>query len=399
MLQEKLQRSHIQLETDLKNKIQFIQDSTNNENLQQFQELKQKIAIQSQHIENNKQQFSQLNTITDTSDANSEQLEQLSNKLNLLTSRQDELSEYDGVLQTSISALTEQLNNEYSAQKIHLDDIINEQESQQDSFKQLNETLTKRSQLFLVGLVATILISSIIFYYQDKANQSLPDNVAQELVVNKDSSRINQLEQQNHMLSQQFNDLKGSIIAIKHQNEEQLLQNALQNTGQQSQSQPISQSEQTNWEEELELLATDLEENQALLEYNLSLTQEDQVKIKQTISELSIRIESMATQLERLQQSTPRSSEQNSVVIDINSINHPYYAIQLLGAQEQESAVKFIQQHNLSANNRIIKTEYQNKPWYILVQGQYLSFTNAKKDLEQLPEALRINKPWIKKLP
>jgi len=393
---EKLQQSHLQLEKDLKNQIQLIQDTDKSENLQQFHELKQKIAIQSQQIEDNKQQFSQLNTLFDASDANTEQL---SEQLERLTSRHNELSDHEEILQTNVSALTEQINNEYSANKIHLEDIIIEQESQQDSFKQLNETLTKRSQLFLVGLAATIVISSIIFYYQDSDNNTSRN----DLIIDKFNVRIEQLEQQNKEFSQHFNNLNDSVTVIKNQNEEQLLQYALQNSSQQSQAKPtsqaISQTENANWEEELELLATDLEENQDLLQYNLSLTQQEQENIKQTISELSIRIESMAAQLSHLQHSPLQTPEQNSAVIDINSISHPYYAIQLLGAQKQESVMKFIHQYNLLDNNQIIKTEYQNKPWYILVQGQYMSFTNAKKALGQLPEALLINNPWIKKLP
>ncbi|MCU7801192.1 MAG: SPOR domain-containing protein [gamma proteobacterium symbiont of Lucinoma myriamae] len=214
----------------------------------------------------------------------------------------------------------------------------------------------------------------LLFYYQNNFNQSILDNNVdkQELItrlkttLNKESNiRIDNLEKHTtQMINKQLDGVKNSINDVKKQAQQQALQ--------------------SDWQKQHQLLQT-----------NIVQTQTEQQNLKQTIVELSNTISAMAAQIEHLK----KISSASSFITGIETINDSFYTIQLLGALNKDSVLHFVKQHNLSETSKIVKTEYQNKPWYILIQGNYKSFSKAQKDLRQLPESLKKNNPWIKKLP
>lgn len=402
-----------QSEEDVKNHIQLLRESDNNENLQHFQHLddhlntlsqqfsdasEQSISLQNllnhlqeqqntahgqqdeiakqfltqqQHLESHD---IQLNPILAKTNSNEQLLEQHSDTLKQLGSSQNRLAQHENKLKTRLVELVQQVNKEHASGQESLSEIDSKQQSQLASLEQLNHTVTGRSKLFTLGLITILAIAMLLFYYQNNFNQSILDNNVdkQELItqlkttLSKESNiRIDNLEKHTtQMINQQLDGVKNSIKDVKKQAEQQALQ--------------------SDWQEQHQLLQT-----------NIAQTQTEQQSLKQTVIELSDTISAMASQIEQLK----KISSTTSFITGIETINDSFYTIQLLGALKKDSILHFVKQHNLSETSKIVKTEYQNKPWYILVQGNYKSFSKAKEGLRQLPESLQKNNPWIKKLP
>lgn len=416
-LNDKINQFNEQLkksEDDVKNHIQLLRESDNDENLQHFQQLddhlntlsqqfsdasEQSISLQNllnhlqeqqntahgqqneiakqfltqqQHLESHD---IQLNPILAKTNSNEQLLEQHSDTLKQLGSSQNRLAQHENKLKTKLVELVQQVNKEHASGQESLSKIDSKQQFQLASLEQLNHTVTGRSKLFTLGLITILAIAMLLFYYQNNFNQSILDNNIdkQELItqlkttLSKESNiRIDNLEKQmTQMLNQQLDGVKNSIKDVKKQAEQQ---QALQN----------------NWQEQHQLLQT-----------NIAQTQTEQQSLKQTVIELSDTISAMASQIEQLK----KISSTSSFITGIETINDSFYTIQLLGARKKDSILHFVKQHNLSGTRKIVKTEFQNKPWYILVQGNYKSFSKAKEGLRQLPESLQKNNPWIKKLP
>jgi chromosome segregation ATPase len=415
-LNDKINQFNEQLkksEEDVKNHIQLLRESDNNENLQHFKHLdghlntlsqqfsdasEQSISLQNllnhlqeqqnstlgqqdeiakqfltqqQHLESHD---IQLNPILAKTNSNEQLLEQHSDTLKQLGSSQNRLAQHENKLKTRLVELVQQVNKEHASGQESLSEIDSKQQSQLASLEQLNHTVTGRSKLFTLGLITILAIAMLLFYYQNNFNQSILDNNVdkQELItqlkttLSKESNiRIDNLEKHTtQMINQQLDGVKNSIKDVKKQAEQQALQ--------------------SDWQEQHQLLQT-----------NIAQTQTEQQSLKQTVIELSDTISAMASQIEQLK----KISSTTSFITGIETINDSFYTIQLLGALKKDSILHFVKQHNLSETSKIVKTEYQNKPWYILVQGNYKSFSKAKEGLRQLPESLQKNNPWIKKLP
>ncbi len=78
--------------------------------------------------------------------------------------------------------------------------------------------------------------------------------------------------------------------------------------------------------------------------------------------------------------------------------NSSRWTIQLLGAREPETLLVFAQRHHLDNQAAWYKTWLSSKPYYVLVYGSYASRDSARAQINQLPQALRSAKPWVKSL-
>lgn len=76
--------------------------------------------------------------------------------------------------------------------------------------------------------------------------------------------------------------------------------------------------------------------------------------------------------------------------------NSSRWTIQLLGAREPETLLVFAQRHQLDSQTAWYKTWLSSKPYYVLVYGSYASRDAARAQINQLPDALRSAKPWVK---
>ena len=76
--------------------------------------------------------------------------------------------------------------------------------------------------------------------------------------------------------------------------------------------------------------------------------------------------------------------------------NSQNWTLQLLGARDPETLLKFAQRNQLSTNAAWYKTWLTSKPYYVLVYGSYNSRETARNAINGLPPQLRSLKPWVK---
>ena len=72
------------------------------------------------------------------------------------------------------------------------------------------------------------------------------------------------------------------------------------------------------------------------------------------------------------------------------------YTIQLSAGGEAAALVRYAKQKSLSGRYWIYQTEYNGKPWYVLILGEYGSSKQAKAAINAMPAALRQSQPWPK---
>lgn len=75
-----------------------------------------------------------------------------------------------------------------------------------------------------------------------------------------------------------------------------------------------------------------------------------------------------------------------------------HWTLQLLGAREPETLLKFVRRHHLSGQAAWYKTWLKGKPYYVLIHGSFSSRDAARNAIARLSPALRANKPWVKSM-
>jgi len=75
-----------------------------------------------------------------------------------------------------------------------------------------------------------------------------------------------------------------------------------------------------------------------------------------------------------------------------------YWTLQLLGAREPKTLLKFSRRHKLGTNAAWYKTWLKAKPYYVLVYGSYTNRDAARNSIAGLSPQLRALKPWPKSL-
>jgi len=74
------------------------------------------------------------------------------------------------------------------------------------------------------------------------------------------------------------------------------------------------------------------------------------------------------------------------------------WTLQLLGAREPETLIKFVRKHRLGAKVAWYKTMLTGKPYYVLIHGSYPSRDTARASIRKLSPQLRALKPWVKSM-
>lgn len=78
--------------------------------------------------------------------------------------------------------------------------------------------------------------------------------------------------------------------------------------------------------------------------------------------------------------------------------NSNNWTLQLLGARDPETLLKFAQGNNLASNTAWYKTWLASKPYYVLIHGSYTNRNMARNAIDTLPQKLRSLKPWVKSM-
>jgi DamX protein len=74
------------------------------------------------------------------------------------------------------------------------------------------------------------------------------------------------------------------------------------------------------------------------------------------------------------------------------------WTLQILGAREPDTLVKFARQHQLGSDTAWYVTDLKGKPWYVLVHRSYSQRDVARQAINQLPAALKKARPWAKSM-
>ncbi len=335
-------------------------------------------------------------------------------------SHQQEMASHQHALETSHLKLDQRQND---IENHHLDvetqqrKIVSYQQDQGVALNQLEEQLKSRSRWFAVGLLTVLAVSTLLFFNQEQLQainnseheQALIDRLKTE-VTNETFTKINALTKQNsNIINQQFTQIRKSIEQVKQESQANLKTNPQNSTP--ADSAQLDNLIEKKLEDRLEakitpVITTELENLKASTEK----TQKDQQALDKTVQQLAAQVSRVNQQLEKIKQTVSQQSTDRPVsaihyagstipIIQLAASTPEFYSIQLLGARQKQSLVTFLMHNSFSAAHKIYQVKLQDKPWYIIVQGHYASFAQAKEKLQQLPEALRKNGPWVKKLP
>ena len=99
----------------------------------------------------------------------------------------------------------------------------------------------------------------------------------------------------------------------------------------------------------------------------------------------------------------------NSHLLKLNSLgirdadwiaqqNAQNWVLQIMGARDPATLVKFAIQHKLGHTSAWFKTELGGKPWYVLIHRLYTDKDIARQSIQRLPADLKASKPWVKNM-
>ncbi|PHM44719.1 membrane protein [Xenorhabdus mauleonii] len=73
------------------------------------------------------------------------------------------------------------------------------------------------------------------------------------------------------------------------------------------------------------------------------------------------------------------------------------FTLQLSSASRSDTLIAFAKKHNL-INYKVYETKRDGKIWFILIQGNYHTVSDAKKAISSFPAEIQAKKPWVRKL-
>lgn len=82
----------------------------------------------------------------------------------------------------------------------------------------------------------------------------------------------------------------------------------------------------------------------------------------------------------------------------INQQASSAWTLQLLGARDPSTLLKFARQHRLGAGIAWYKTTLKGRPYYVLIHGSYPGRDIARASISKLSSQLRALKPWVKSM-
>ena len=74
------------------------------------------------------------------------------------------------------------------------------------------------------------------------------------------------------------------------------------------------------------------------------------------------------------------------------------YTLQIMGSHSETNVQRFIEEQLVSSQRGYFETRFQEKPWFVVVLGQFENHSDATKAIEELPTPLRSLQPWIRSI-
>ncbi|WP_198264107.1 hypothetical protein [sulfur-oxidizing endosymbiont of Gigantopelta aegis] len=358
-----------------------------------------------------------------------------------LGQEQDKLAQQ----QLNLENRQEDIKNHQLHVENHQQKMVSYQQDQGVEINQLSETIKTRSKWFAIALVSTFTLSTLLILNQefitqtfelesDEISASNKEALISEIktaITNETYTKINALTKQNSaIINEQLNQVRDSIEQVSLQTEQLKSERLNKQTSTASSNiKPVNEQqvseEMTKLQSELNKTQNqqlDLSKNVDSLNDNVSALSsdirqvkvqlQDSIKQQQTFSsqvtaslaniaseaqKSKVALTDTGTSTDNMTLGHIKNTKIDIIKLDVNATS--FYTVQLLGATKKESIKDFIQHYDLSKSSQIYQVEWHNKPWYILVQGHFSSFSKAKASLETLPDYLSNNQPWIKKLP
>ena len=72
------------------------------------------------------------------------------------------------------------------------------------------------------------------------------------------------------------------------------------------------------------------------------------------------------------------------------------YTLQLIGSSDRDAVIRYIRDRNISTNAAYYTTTRDDRPWYVVVYGNYADRATAQAALLNLPPNVHVTSPWIR---
>jgi type II secretory pathway predicted ATPase ExeA len=163
-------------------------------------------------------------------------------------------------------------------------------------------------------------------------------------------------------------------------------------------------------------------ENQQLEELQVKLEKEQKLRkeLEKWILEQDKTIETLKQQGQELQNAVDLANLQKVEIEDLQKrmspktnqqannpshqeqellkLNPNHFILQLVGLSQESAVLKFIKSNNLEGQAFYYRTSLKNKPWYVVVYGNYASQALANDAIQNLPDKLRQLHPYPHKI-
>lgn len=83
---------------------------------------------------------------------------------------------------------------------------------------------------------------------------------------------------------------------------------------------------------------------------------------------------------------------------ELLALKSSLYTLQLLGSHIEANAIRFIDGLSSKSNVHYFETVYQNKPWFVVIYGQYDNRDTAIASIPKLSKQLQDRKPWARSI-
>lgn len=93
-------------------------------------------------------------------------------------------------------------------------------------------------------------------------------------------------------------------------------------------------------------------------------------------------------------QNSKTDTEYNELPLQ-KTLEANHFTIQINASSSLENMMEFVKQNKLT-NYQIYETRRDQKPWFVLIKGNYPTADDAKKAIKSLSNDLQKNTPWIK---
>ena len=168
----------------------------------------------------------------------------------------------------------------------------------------------------------------------------------------------------------------------------------------------VSISAKANLDPIMEELASEIEpmmlEEESPLAQSQELTTEtvtdssEASNLEEQVSEPKI----TAAITEEVEISTTEISEIDISDFEKSLLEYPgsSYTVQIMGSHSETNVQRFIEEQLVSSQRGYFETRFQEKPWFVVVLGQFENHSDATKAIEELPGPLRSLQPWIRSI-